>query len=224
MRLLCAFVLAAVLSFSFSAVAEAGQRRSDIRAVGVGMFDDVFLEAKAVDQIVIDSQRQRRRARKRVNAALGLEPSTSFPDALQALQRQAPGKLQVSVRGGVPALVKTGVLPEDVVHSVQAVNTAARRYRTVLRNVTALPEKCASLVSAISRFDVTSLQDALKIKTPQDALRHAGKLSTYHTNVTTIAALPKKVSRLLRNVRSDIAAVSSAFSEDRSAAAPRKRR
>lgn len=183
---------------------------SPIRTVGVDAFDSVFQEARSIDNILLSAQNDRHKARRGVNTALGLDAQTRFPDALQELRSRSPESLKVALAEGVPAL-QASQAPPELSSAVNAVNSAVVRYHSILQGLGHLPQECQQLASALGQLNIDRLRAELAIKTPEDALRHVGRLATYQTNITTIVGLPEKAGELIRNLREDLKAVVDTF-------------
>lgn len=203
--------LALFVAFCLSLLAPGGaahaRRTSKIDTVGIEALDEVFSAAREIDNTVIKGQRQRRLAREEVNASLGLGKKTPFSSALDTLRRRAPDTLRLQVAEGLPQLVAKKTLSSDMQASVSAVNSAVSRYTRIVGQLVTLPASCQRLITSLHGLN----PDSLGLTSPETALAHLTRISTYKTNVQVISKLPKKVQKLIGNLRADIQSVKATF-------------
>lgn len=209
--------IATFLSFavllSVPTTADAGNgKRSTIQMVGVKSLDRVFREAREIDTRITSAQTERRTAKQNVTTVMGLDPKTSFPAALQELQERAAGKVKVTAQGGTPQLQASDAVPSVVQNSVNAVNGAVGSYKQLLTDLVNLPTDCRQLVKETRSLKVADLKSQLAIRSISDISKRISQVKQFRINVQAIGDLPGKAEALIKNLRADVAAVSTIFS------------
>lgn len=195
---------------SVSSVAWASSS-SKIETIGVRSFDQVFSEARDVDNTLISAQQSRQSGRRDLNEVLGLDAKTSFEDALRELRSLGEGKLKVVNRGNVPSLQASEAVPSNVQNAIDTVNSTVSEYQSLLTSLADIPEQCSEISQQASQLSVADLRSETQIRSISDISERIQQARQLRDNVEVVRKLPQKSQRLMSNLRGDVAAVSSVF-------------
>jgi len=188
-----------------------GRSGMEIHEVGVKSLDAFFADARDIDDRLDRAQKARRQGRLGINAALGLDRSTPLEAAVSELKTRARGNLDVVMRGGVPQLAGTDMLPADLVSAVDAVNAATAGYAGAMKDLAGIPKRSASMVRKSRRlprklkshyvdgFDPAQIPQMLK---QTSALKH---------NVKVVKDLPRRSRHVVRGLNRDMGLLVRAF-------------
>ena len=191
----------------------AGKSKDQITLVGIASFDEVFSEAKSVDDALTNARKQRHQARKNVNSVMGLDKKTAFGDALNELNQRANGKVKVAMKGNTPSLSVSDAVPTNVQEAIDAVNSAISLYSSLAKELQDVPPRCKAAVKKAKKLEVSELKDELGGFTLNisELRERIDTVKQFKTNLEVTAGLPKKAQNLISNLAGDVQAVSSVF-------------
>jgi len=124
----------------------------EITATGIKEFDDVFMQAKAIQTNLTTSKGKLQTANDDVNSALGLTKGTPFKDAMADLNKKADGKVKVAMTGKTPTLTAADGCPDNVKASVDATNKAVGQISSVGDDMVTLEKQSEELVKQSAQF------------------------------------------------------------------------
>ena len=183
----------------------------EIQDVGVKSLDSFFSDAREIDDRLDRAQRARRQGRLGINAALGLDRSTSLEAAVTELKTRARGNLTVVMRGGVPQLAAKDVLPSDLVSAVDAVNAAAAGYAGAMKDLAGIPKRSASLVRKSRRLPKKLKSQYVDGFDPAQIPQMLKQTSALKNNVRVVKDLPRRSRHVVRGLNQDMGVLVRSF-------------
>jgi hypothetical protein len=138
----------AALGMPGDAVAKKSKKKgkTTVQLTGVKSLDKVFKPLKKLDKSITKAQKARRKGAASINTALGLQKGTSLQAAMKHLQREAKGKVRVTMSGGMPQLKASDALPTNIKAGVEACNTVLKSYATATKSLAKAPKQAQKLV------------------------------------------------------------------------------
>jgi mRNA-degrading endonuclease RelE of RelBE toxin-antitoxin system len=202
--LVAGFATVAALSLPGDALAKKSKKKGKqhVQLTGVKSLDKVFKPLKKLDKSITKAQKARREGAASINAALGLKKGTSLPAAIKHLQREAKGKVKVTMSGGSPQLKATDALPTNIQEGIKAVNVVISSYSTAVKELASAPKQAQQLVKQAQK-----LPDALKqelTSNPAEAITIMRNLGVVKDNIKIAAQLPKRATTVTRNLNQDL--------------------
>jgi hypothetical protein len=187
-----------------------GSNATDIELTGIDSFDNVFREARDLDERFDSAKAALDSGRATLNSALGLAEGTPFADAIADLQAKAQGKLQVAVdEGGGLSLQASDAVPANVQAAVDSLNATLSSYKTAVSDLTGAKDDITSLVNATKSFPSQLQSDFKSLDLSLNEV--PGKLQTVRDNVRIIGNMPERVDRLGGAMQENIAVVTGTF-------------
>lgn len=209
--LIAGFATVAALGLPADALAKKSKKKGKphVQLTGVKSLDKVFKPLKKLDKSITKAQKSRRNGSASINTALGLKKGTSLPAAMKHLQREAQGKVKVSLKGGKPQLKASDALPPDIKAGVEAVNTVISSYATSIQELAKAPKQAQKLVKQAQALP-KQLQSELT-SNPTQAISIVRNLGVVKDNIKIAAELPKRATKVTKNLNKDLKIMVSAF-------------
>ena len=182
----------------------------EIQESGIKAFDDVFMQAKEIDDTLTQGRQQRRQARAKVSEALGLERGTLFTESLKELQSRAEGKITVALNGTTPTLSVSDAVPSDIQAAVDAANAAVRQYEQMGRNLADIPAQCQAVAKAAKKFP-DQIKDEVGNFSLSGLKERGQQLKIIKNNIKATLALPDQAATLTKNLAADVQSVTEIF-------------
>ena len=185
------------------------KKAAHVQLTGVKSLDRVFKPLKKIDQKVTKAQKNRRKGKESINAALGLKKGTSLPAAISHLKKEAAGKVRVKMKGGSPTLEATDALPPDIREGVEAVNVLLKSYPTAVKELAGVPKQATKLVK-----QAKALPKALKSEltsNPTQAITILRNVGTVKDNIKVATQLPKRATKVTKGLNKDLRVMVTAF-------------
>lgn len=196
-----------------------GSTVTDIELTGITSFDNVFREARDLDERVDSAKAALDSGRSTLNAALGLAEGTPFADAVADLKAKAEGKLQVVVEeGGGLSLQASDAVPANVQAAIDSLNATLTSYKTAVADLAGAKEDVTALVEATKDFPSQIQSDFKSLDIKLTEL--PGKLETVRDNVRIIGNMPERVDKLGGAMQDNIEVLTGTFGGGKGGAAP----
>lgn len=182
-----------------------GSLANDIELTGVDALDQVFVEARDLDELLDNARVQLNSGRSNLNSALSLPQGTPFADALSELSGRAQGKLQVVMDGQTPAIRTTDAVPSNVQAAVDSANGALASYQAALADVTRVGQESAEVARAVGSLSETITTDAGSLGLKLSEIPSVARTAQH--NLGLVQNFPNRVDKLTGELVANLDAV-----------------
>ena len=164
--------------------------QTSIEMTGIESFDNLFEEAKDVDDRLTSARTSFRTGRSQIATTVGLAENTRLADSLEELKSKANDQITVKMEGGTPTLSAKDAVTTDVQAGIDAVNTYVGTVTSALADLRGIKDEAAELKTAVAGFPEQLQKDYKSLGVSATEL--PGALSTLNTNIKIVGGLPDK--------------------------------
>lgn len=187
----------------------AGSQVREIKMTGIDAFDNVFREARDIDNRLDGAREKITSGRNNLNSALGLTKGTPFKDAVSDLRAKTKGKLELVMQGATPQLKVKDAIPTNVQSAVDSLNGSMQNYKNAADDILGIKGEVKSVVNAVKDFPSRLSQDYKSMNISLVDL--PDQINTVKNNVRLIGNFPHRVDKLTGELTGDIAMVGNLF-------------
>lgn len=178
-----------------------------IEATGISEFDGVFMEAKAIHDVLDVEDTKLKEARKQLAIALGVAEDQPLKTAFDELLKKANGKIKTALKGKMPRLEASEAVPENVQTGIDSVNKLLDASESMIDHGVELGPKAKSLADACVAFPERLTNMGL------DPMKLASASGKVLNNVKATGATPDRVDRLVKTSEGTFTDVKGTFGE-----------